>query len=105
METIFLGSRKHVTADSIKLLEADVNYTIIYFKDGSKILVSTTIGTIQSRLPKDKFVRINRKEVLNRSLISHYFVRPKYDEVKLEDCSSFKVSRRRKTEIRKILTE
>lgn len=104
METIFIGSRKHVTADSIKLLEADINYTTIYFKDGTKILVSTTIGTIESRLPKEDFVRINRRTVVNRSAVSHYFIRPDFDEVKLADASFVKVSRRRKMEMRKILT-
>jgi two-component system LytT family response regulator len=104
METIFIGSRKHVTADSIKLLEADVNYTTIYFKDGTKVLVSTTMGTIESRLPKDNFVRVNRSIVVNRSAVSHYFIRPDFDEVKLEGAQFVKVSRRRKMEMRKILT-
>lgn len=104
METIFLGSRKHITADSIKLLEADVNYTTVYFIDGTKTLVSTPMGIIESRLPKGNFVRINRRTVVNRSAISHYFIRPGFDEVKLEDASFLKVSRRRRTEMRKILT-
>lgn len=103
METIFIGSRKQVTADSIKLLEADINYTTIYFKDGTKILVSTTMGTIESRLPKDNFVRVNRSIVVNLSAVSHYFIRPDFDEVKLQDASFVKVSRRRRMEMRSLL--
>lgn len=102
---IHIGGRQHVDPEKIKLLEADVNYTTVYFNDGTKTLVSTTMGTIESRLPKGNFVRINRSTVVNRSAVSHYFIRPDFDEVKLADASFVKVSRRRKMEIRKILTQ
>ncbi len=102
---IHIGGRQHVSPDEIKLLEADINYTTIYFKDGTKTLVSTTMGIIESRLPKGNFIRVNRSTVVNRSAVSHYFIRPNFDEVKLEDASFLKVSRRRRTEMRKILTQ
>lgn len=100
---IHIGGRQHVRPDKIKLLAADVNYTTIYFLDGTKTLVSTTMGTIESRLPKEDFVRINRRTVVNRSAVSHYFIRPNYDEVKLQDASFLKVSRRRRMEMRSLL--
>ncbi|MCP9769212.1 LytTR family transcriptional regulator [Lacihabitans sp. LS3-19] len=103
MDTIFIGSRSHVRPDSIKLLVSDINYTVVHFLDGTKTLVSTTMGTIESRLPKENFVRINRSTVVNRSAVSHYFIRPEYDEVKLQDASFVKVSRRRRMETREIL--
>jgi two-component system LytT family response regulator len=101
---IHIGGRQHVSPDKIKRLEADINYTTIYFLDGTKTLVSTTMGTIESRLPKENFVRINRSTVVNRSAVLHYFIRPDFDEVKLEGAQFVKVSRRRKMEMRKILT-
>lgn len=100
---IHIGGRQHVSPDKIKLLEADINYTTIYFLDGTKTLVSTTMGTIESRLPKENFVRINRSTVVNRSAVSHYFIRPDFDEVKLQDASYLKVSRRRRMEMRTLL--
>ncbi|MBK9510133.1 MAG: LytTR family transcriptional regulator [Cytophagaceae bacterium] len=103
METINLGSRSQVRPESIKLLKADINYTTIFFLDGTKVLVSTTMGIIESRLPREKFLRINRGTVINREMVSHYFIRPDYDEVKLQDASFVKVSRRRRMEMRQIL--
>jgi two-component system LytT family response regulator len=100
---IHIGGRQHVSPDEIKLLTADVNYTTIYFLDGTKTLVSTTMGTIQSRLPKNEFIRVNRGTVVNRSAVSHYFIRPDFDEVKLADASFVKVSRRRRMEMRTLL--
>ena len=100
---IHIGSRQHVSPENIKLLVSDINYTTIYFLDGTKTLVSTTMGTIESRLPKENFVRINRSTVVNRSVVSHYFIRPNFDEVKLQDASFVKVSRRRRMETREIL--
>lgn len=100
---IHIGGRLHVSPDKIKLLEADINYTTVFFLDGTKTLVSTTMGTIESRLPKENFVRINRSTVVNRSAVLHYFIRPNYDEVKLADASFVKVSRRRRMEMRSLL--
>lgn len=100
---IHIGGRLHVSPDKIKLLEADINYTTVFFLDGTKAVVSTTMGTIESRLPKENFVRINRGTVVNRSAVSHYFIRPDFDEVKLQDASFVKVSRRRRMEMRSLL--
>jgi DNA-binding LytR/AlgR family response regulator len=103
--SIHIGGRQHVSPENIKLLEADINYTTIYFVDGTKTLVSTTMGTIERRLPKDSFVRISRHTVINTSSVVHYFIRPTYDEIKLKDASFVKVSRRRRMEIRSILNK
>jgi DNA-binding LytR/AlgR family response regulator len=100
---IHIGGRMHVPAQAIRLLQADINYTLVHFTDGSKTLVSTTMGTIESRLPKGVFLRINRNTVINRSEVLHYFIRPRYDEIKLDDATYVKVSRRRRIELRKEL--
>lgn len=100
---IHIGGRLHVNPDNIKRLQADINYTTIYFKDGTKTLVSTTMGTIERRLPKQDFLRVNRGTVVNRSAVLSYFIRPNYDEVKLQDASYLKVSRRRRMEMRTLL--
>lgn len=103
MKNIHIGARKTVNTAEIKFLKADINYTHIFFIDGTTVLVSTTLGAIESLLPKGSFVRVNRKEVLNCKQVSQYFIRPDYDEIKLKDSSLLRVSRRRKTEIRKLL--
>ena len=101
---IHIGGGQHVNPDKIKLLISDINYTNVYFVDGSKTLVSTTIGTIENRLPKNVFIRVNRGTIINRSTISNYFIRPTFDEVRLTDASFLKVSRRRRMEMRELLS-
>jgi two-component system, LytTR family, response regulator len=102
-ETIHIGSRSHVDPSNIKMLVSDINYTKIHFKDGTKKLVSTTMGIIESRLPNDAFVRINRQKIINKSTVIQYFMRDSFDEILLEDASFLKVSRRRKDVTRQIL--
>ncbi len=100
---IHIGGGQHINPDKIKLLISDINYTYVYFVDGSKTLVSTNIGTIETRLPKNDFIRVNRGTIINRSTFSNYFIRPNFDEVRLTDASFLKVSRRRRMEMRELL--
>lgn len=102
-ETIHIGSRSHVDPSNIKMLVSDINYTKIHFKDGTKKLVSTTMGIIETRLPKGLFLRINRHEIINKSTVIQYFMHENFDEILLDDASFLKVSRRRKELIRQIL--
>lgn len=100
---IHIGGRRIVNPDNIRLMQADLNYTMVYFKDGTKVLVATTLGTIITRLPKGSFLRVNRGTVVNTKTIEKYIIRADYDLLKLSDESVLKVSRRRRIETRKLL--
>jgi DNA-binding LytR/AlgR family response regulator len=63
---VHVGSRKYVRPEDMIHLEADLNYTMILLKDGERILSSTTLKIIETRLhPFKNFVRINRQSVIN----------------------------------------
>ncbi len=63
---VHVGSRKYVRPEDMIHLESDLNYTLILLKDGKKILSSTTLKIIESRLhPFKNFVRINRQSIVN----------------------------------------
>ncbi|MFT4733469.1 MAG: DNA-binding LytR/AlgR family response regulator [Algoriphagus sp.] len=64
-----IGSRKQVASDAILMLKAVCNYTEIFLNDGSKILISTTLGTIEKRLGGFDFFRVNRSTVVNIKFI------------------------------------
>lgn len=67
---IHLGSRTFIDPQEILHLESDINYTRILLSNGKKILSSTTLKTIESRLmPFKNFVRINRQSVVNLDLV------------------------------------
>lgn len=62
---IHFGGRIERDASDVLILKADLNYTFIYFKDGTRKLVATTLGKIEGRLPARRFFRINRSTVVN----------------------------------------
>jgi DNA-binding LytR/AlgR family response regulator len=63
---VHIGSRKYVRPEDMIHLESDLNYTLILLKDGERILSSTTLKIIETRLhPFKNFVRINRQSVIN----------------------------------------
>ncbi len=67
---VHVGSRKYLSPFEILHLESDINYTQILLADGKKILSSTTLKIIESRLePFKNFVRINRQSVVNLDLV------------------------------------
>jgi len=67
---VHVGSRQYLAPNEILHLESDINYTKILLSNGKKIMSSTTLKIIESRLvPFKNFVRINRKSVVNLDLV------------------------------------
>lgn len=104
MKTVHIGSRMHVCPSSIKLLTADLNYTHIYFFDQSTKIVSTTLKALEDRLSSENFLRINRKEMVNKRFVKAYHVTKDKDYVVLKDGSTLSPSRRGKYALREIFT-
>jgi DNA-binding LytR/AlgR family response regulator len=70
---IHLGSRKYVPPEEVQHLESDLNYTLIFLNDGQKILSSTTLKKIESRLmPFKNFVRVNKSLIVNLDFVENY---------------------------------
>jgi DNA-binding LytR/AlgR family response regulator len=69
---IHLGSRKNISPSNILMLKSDINYTIIYLKDGSKIMSSTTMGKIEKRLKDFQFFRPNRSIIFNLDFMADF---------------------------------
>jgi DNA-binding LytR/AlgR family response regulator len=67
---VHVGSRKYLNPKEMLVLESDINYTIISLNNGQKILSSTTLKIIESRLESfNNFVRVNRQVVVNLDFI------------------------------------
>ncbi len=70
---IHVGSRRYVPPEEIQHLESDLNYTLISLADGKKILSSTTLKKIESRLVSFKnFVRVNKSAIVNLDFVENY---------------------------------
>jgi len=69
IELPYINRRQTVQFDQIVRLEADVNYTLIYFCDGSQLLVARTLKRFYNQLPASDFIRAHRKHVVNRAFV------------------------------------
>jgi DNA-binding LytR/AlgR family response regulator len=70
---VHVGSRRYVPPEEIQHLESDLNYTLISLVDGKKILSSTTLKKIESRLVSFKnFVRVNKSAIVNLDFVENH---------------------------------
>jgi two-component system LytT family response regulator len=61
-----------VIPDDVILMEAKVNYTYLYFKNGRKVLLCQTLKSLSEKLEQHGFIRIHRKTLVNTQYISHF---------------------------------
>ena len=77
-------------------LEANGNYTCLYFRENRKVLVSKTLHQLESLLNNPKqFVRIHRSHIINLNLLKKY-VKGKGGYVVMEDGSTYSVASNRR---------
>jgi DNA-binding LytR/AlgR family response regulator len=70
---IKVGGRKKVTPSEVILLVADANYTQIYFENGEKLLVATTLKKLQSCFEATNFFfRNHRSSIVNLRYIKEF---------------------------------
>ncbi len=67
---IQIGARTFVRIDKVLYLESDINYTSVYYQDGSKQVLSYTLKKVFSFLAhQENLIRINRHIVINSKKI------------------------------------
>lgn len=59
-DSVHVGGRTTLSASEILYLEAKENYSLIHLCTGNKILVATTLKTLEERLSSYHFTRIRR---------------------------------------------
>jgi DNA-binding LytR/AlgR family response regulator len=98
---ISLGGFRSVKPEEILLLQADVNYTVVYFKDGEKFIVATPLKSLQSRLEPFNFYRTHKSFLVNLNCVTSYLEPQK--QVQMIDNKKIIVSRRRINGLKKTL--
>jgi two-component system LytT family response regulator len=92
-----------LSLNDITHLEASVNYTFIYMKDGAKYTSSTNIGEYEKILNGHlQFYRISKSCIVNVNSIKEY-TKGEVCLLNLENSHSYEVSRRRKQELIELL--
>lgn len=90
-----------IEVDNIIRCESDNYYTIIYFKNGTSLMVSKTLKEMEQRLEEYDFVRTHKSHLVNiRNIIN--FIK---DEmmVLLSDGTKVPVSKRKKEKILEVI--
>ena len=90
-----------IEVDNIIRCESDNYYTIIYFKDGTNLLVSKTLKEMEQKLEEYDFVRTHKSHLVNMRCIMNFIK----DEmmVLLTDGTKVPVSKRKKKRILEVI--
>lgn len=97
--TIHIDGRKSICPDEVMLLEANENYTVLYLQNGKKILVATTLKTLEQRFVDcRKFIRTHKSHIINIEFISDYQL--DMNLVMMQNKKMILISRRRKNAFR-----
>ncbi len=83
-------------------LEANRNYTNIFFSNKPKIIASKTLKDFEELLPTNIFFRIHHSHLINLNYIKKY-IRGEGGQIELQNGSFVDVSRRKKDEFLKII--
>ncbi|MFZ1677821.1 MAG: LytTR family DNA-binding domain-containing protein [Saprospiraceae bacterium] len=83
-------------------LEAESNYTVIFFDDNTKLMASRTLKEFEEILPGDTFFRLHNSHIINLNFIKRY-LRGDGGQVEMKDGTYILVSRRKKEEFLKVI--
>lgn len=83
---------------------SDVNYTVFYLADKSKITVSRTLKEVESMLTESNFMRVHDSHLINFSHIRKY-VKGDGGIAIMSDGAEVDISRRKKEEFKKRLAD
>jgi DNA-binding LytR/AlgR family response regulator len=93
---IHIGGRKEVCPEEIILLVADINYTQVFFSNGSKAIVATTLKELERRFRANPlFFRTHKSFLINLNFVAnHESLAENY--IKMSNEKKVIVSRRKK---------
>ena len=72
-KNIHVGSRTHIPPETVVMIQADINYSLIYLLDGNKVIVSTCLKKLENRFsPIDSFARVHKSFIVNLDYLKSY---------------------------------
>ena len=102
-ENVKEGLRFIILKDIIRC-EADSNYTNFFLNSGEKVLVTKTLKEYDETLSGLDFIRVHQSHLVNSKYIERY-IKGEGGTIIMTDGSEVEVSRRRKEEFLKKMTE
>jgi DNA-binding LytR/AlgR family response regulator len=96
---IHIGGRLNICPDEIMLLEANLNYTVLYLLGGKKITVATTLKQLEKRfIACQNFFRPHKSHIVNLDYLSDY--KASSNKIVMRNHKTVLISRRKKTAFR-----
>ena len=100
-----LQLKEPIYVEQIAFLEGCGNYTVIHLMDGSRVLLSKNIGLLDSLLPSEEFVRLNKTYLIRLKSIKEYeSLKDKSITIRLPNNQWTEVARRRVTDVKQKLS-
>lgn len=91
-----------VAPQEIVRCEADNNYTLVFMKDGARIVLSKPLKFMEELLPENDFFRCHQSHLFNLNYLKQ-FSKQDGGTVVLENGASLPVARRKREELTKLL--
>lgn len=84
-------------------LEAQSNYTILYFSNHPKLTASKTLKEFEELLPEDIFFRTHHSHIINLNFIKRY-IKGDGGQIEMQNGNYVDVARRKKEEFLRLIT-
>jgi DNA-binding LytR/AlgR family response regulator len=95
---VHIGAWKEVKPQEVMLLEADINYTKVYFRNGKKMTVATSLKELEHRFNTFQFFRTHKSYLVNLDFVEEY----KRDTLIMTNNVKVNLARRRRTAFKQI---
>lgn len=83
-----------VNVDEILRCESNINYTMFYFTDGTKLLVTKTLKEFDNLLSGHNFIRVHQSHLINTNFIKEFL--KSAGDIVMKDGTKVPVSTRKK---------
>jgi DNA-binding LytR/AlgR family response regulator len=101
-DIIQIGGWQQVTPSEVTLLIASVNYTIVHFSNGKKIMVATPLKTLAARFEPYHFFRVHKSHLVNLAFVTKFC---NYEKtIEMANHKNIAVARRRMTALKREIT-
>lgn len=88
---VSIGGRLAVCPNEVIMLQANINYSLVYLADGQRLLVATTLKKLEERFRSFTFIRMNKTYLIN----TDYVVEEQENALKLSNSLIINFSRRK----------
>jgi DNA-binding LytR/AlgR family response regulator len=95
---IHIGGYQEINPNEVVMLQADINYTILFFANGQKTIVATPLKTLESRLVPFDFYRTHKSYLINLKCVKRFLEATNI--VQMTDNHKVIVSRRKRTQLK-----